>query len=129
MKLSWAPLSKRQETIINKCLTQILRAYETAKSIQVQIQALFTLEDLFGTRLGLAEGVLSSPSLEPTCLGEAPLAAGARSNFFSSYFQWSLWRWPCWLQVKHLWVSTSWARMARAIFTCRTGSSGRASSK
>ena len=27
-------------------------------------------------------GVLPSPSLEPTCLGEAPLAAGACSHFF-----------------------------------------------
>ena len=44
--------------------------------------ALFTLEDLFETCFGPAEGVLTSPSLEPTCLGEAPLAAGARSYFF-----------------------------------------------
>ena len=28
-----------------------------------------------------AEGVLASPSLEPTCLGEAPLAAAAQSHF------------------------------------------------
>ena len=45
-------------------------------------RALFTLEDLFETRFGPAVRVLSSPSLEPTCLGEAPLAAGARSHFF-----------------------------------------------
>ena len=44
--------------------------------------ALFTLEDLFETCFSLAEGVLTSPSLEPTCLGEAPLAAGACSHFF-----------------------------------------------
>ena len=30
----------------------------------------------------LAEGVLALPSLELTCLGEAPLAAGAQSYFF-----------------------------------------------
>ena len=44
--------------------------------------ALFTLEDLFETHLSLTEGVLPLPSLEPTCLGEAPSAAGARSHFF-----------------------------------------------
>ena len=44
--------------------------------------ALFTLEDLFETRFGPAEGVLTSHSLELTCLGEAPLAAGAHSHFF-----------------------------------------------
>ena len=44
--------------------------------------ALFTLEDLFGTRLGPVEGVLSLSSLEPTCLGEAPSAAGACFHFF-----------------------------------------------
>ena len=44
--------------------------------------ALFTLEDLFETHFGLVEGVLTSPSLEPTCLGEAPSAAGAHSHFF-----------------------------------------------
>ena len=44
--------------------------------------ALFTLEDLFETCLSPTAGVLPLPSLEPTCLGEAPLAAGARSHFF-----------------------------------------------
>ena len=44
--------------------------------------ALFTLGDLFETCLGLTEVVLHLPSLEPTCLGEAPLAAGARFHFF-----------------------------------------------
>ena len=29
-----------------------------------------------------AEGVLTLPSLELTCLGEAPSAAGAQSHFF-----------------------------------------------
>ena len=43
--------------------------------------ALFTLEDLCGTRFGLTEEVLTSPSLELTCLGEAPSAAGAHSHF------------------------------------------------
>ena len=44
--------------------------------------ALFTLKDLFEIRLGLMEGALPSPSLEPTCLGETPSAAGAHSHFF-----------------------------------------------
>ena len=44
--------------------------------------ALFTLEDLFGTCFSPAKGVLTSPSLALTCLGEAPLAAGAQSHFF-----------------------------------------------
>ena len=52
------------------------------KASGFKYRALFTLGDLFETRLGPAEGVLSSPSLEPTCLGEAPSAAGAHSPFF-----------------------------------------------
>ena len=40
------------------------------------------MEDLLGMCFNLVEGVLSSPSLEPTCLGEAPLAAGVQSHFF-----------------------------------------------
>ena len=44
--------------------------------------ALFILGDLFETRFGLPEVFLPLPSLEPTCFGEAPLAAGARSHFF-----------------------------------------------
>ena len=44
--------------------------------------ALFTLEDLFETRLGLMVEVLPLPSLEPTCFGEALLAAGTHSHFF-----------------------------------------------
>ena len=52
------------------------------KASGFKYRALFTLEDLFGTHSGPAEGVLSSPSPELTCLGEAPSAAGARSHFF-----------------------------------------------
>ena len=44
--------------------------------------AFFTLEDLLGMWFDPAEGVLTSPSMEPTCLGEAPSAAGAQSHFF-----------------------------------------------
>ena len=40
------------------------------------------MEDLFETCFGPVEEVLTSPSLELTCLGEAPLAAGACSHFF-----------------------------------------------
>ena len=64
------------------CLTQILRAYEPVKTSGFKYGALFTLGDFFETCLGPTEGVLPLPSLEPTCLGEAPSAAGARSHFF-----------------------------------------------
>ena len=36
----------------------------------------------------LAEGVLTSPSLELTCLREAPLAAGAHANTY--FFLWNV---------------------------------------
>ena len=52
------------------------------KASGFKYEALITLEDLFGTCSSPAEGVLSSPSPEPTCLGEASLAAGARSHLF-----------------------------------------------
>ena len=84
MKLSWAPLSKRQETSSSSisALPKFLGPMNLQKALGFKYGALFTLEDLFETCLSLAEGVLSSPSLELTCLGEAPLAAGACSHFF-----------------------------------------------
>ena len=84
MKLSWAPLSKRQETSSSSisALPKFLGPMNLQKALGFKYGALFTLEDLFETRLNPAEGVLSSPSLELTCLGEAPSAAGACSHFF-----------------------------------------------
>ena len=84
MKLSWAPLSKRQETSSSStsALPKFLGPMNRWNASGFRYGALFTLEDLFETRLSLTEGVLLFPSLEPTCLGEAPLAAGARSHFF-----------------------------------------------
>ena len=84
MKLSWAPLSKRQETSSSSisALPKFLGPMNLRKASGFKYGALFTLEDLFETRLSLMEGVLPSPSLEPTCLGEAPSAARARSHFF-----------------------------------------------
>ena len=38
--------------------------------------------DLFETCFGPPKACLPLLSLEPTCFGEAPLAAGARSHFF-----------------------------------------------
>ena len=70
------------QLIINKCLTQIFRAYEPAKSIRVQIQGPLHFWDLLESWFYLAEGILVLPSPEPTCFGEAPLAAGAQSHFF-----------------------------------------------
>ena len=63
-------------------LPRFLGPMNLQKASGFKYGALFTLEDLFETRFGPAEGVFTSPSLEPTCLGEAPLAAGARSCFF-----------------------------------------------
>ena len=84
MKLSWAPLSKRQETSSSSisALSKFLGAMNLRKASGFKYGALFTLGDLFETRLSPPEGVLPSPSLEPTCLGEAPSAAGACSHFF-----------------------------------------------
>ena len=84
MKLNWAPLSKRQETSSSStsALPKFLGPMNWRNASGFKYGALFTLEDLFETCLGSTEGVLPSPSLEPTCLGEAPLAAGARSHFF-----------------------------------------------
>ena len=84
MKLSWAPLSKRQETSPSSisALPRFLGPMNLRKASGFKYGALFTLEDLFETHFGQVEGVLSSPSLEPICLGEAPLAARAHSHFF-----------------------------------------------
>ena len=84
MKLSWAPLSKRQETSSSStsALPKFLGPMNRQNASGFKYGALFTLGDLFETCLGPMEGVLPLPSLEPTCLGEAPLAAGARSHFF-----------------------------------------------
>ena len=40
------------------------------------------MEGLLEMQLDLAERVLALPSLELTCFGEVPLAAGAQSHFF-----------------------------------------------
>ena len=84
MKLSWAPLSKRQET--SSSSTSVLPKFLGPMNLQnasgFKYGTLFTLEDLFETCLNPTEGVLPLPSLEPTCLGEAPSAAGAHSCFF-----------------------------------------------
>ena len=84
MKLSWAPLSERQETSSSStsALPKFLGPMNLQNASGFKYGALFTLEDLFETCLGPMEGVLPSPSLELTCLGEAPLAAGACSHFF-----------------------------------------------
>ena len=84
MKLSWAPLSKRQETSSSSisALPRFLGPMNLQKASGFKYGALFTLEDLFETRFGPAEGVLTFPFLELTCLREAPLAAGAHSHFF-----------------------------------------------
>ena len=84
MKLSWAPLSKRQETSSSStsALPKFLGPMNWWNASGFKYEALFTLEDLFETCLSPAEGVLPLLSLELTCLGEAPLAAGAHSHFF-----------------------------------------------
>ena len=84
MKLSWAPLSKRQETSSSStsALPKFLGPMNWQNASGFKYGALFTLEDLFETCLSLTKGVLPLPFLEPTCLGEAPLAAGAHSHFF-----------------------------------------------
>ena len=85
MKLTWAPLSKRQETssLSISALPKFLGPMNLQNASGFKYGALFTLGDLFETCLSPPEGVLPLLSLEPTCLGEAPLAAGAHSHFFS----------------------------------------------
>ena len=84
IKLSWASLSNRQETSSSSisALHKFLGPMNLQNASGFKYRALFTLEDLFETHLSPTEGVLPSPSLEPTCLGEAPLAAGAHFYFF-----------------------------------------------
>ena len=84
MKLIWALLFKRQETSSSSisALPKFLGPMSLQKAFGFKYGALFTLGDLFETCLSPMEGVWSSPSLEPTCLGEAPLAAGACSHIF-----------------------------------------------
>ena len=84
MKLSWAPLSKRQETSSSSisALPKFLGPMNLQNASRFKYRALFTLGDLFETRLSPLVGVLPSPSLEPTCLGETPSAAGVHSYFF-----------------------------------------------
>ena len=84
MKLSQAPLSKRQETSSSStsALPKFLGPMNLQNASGFKYGALFTLEDLFETCLGLTEGVLPSPSLEPTCLGEALWLQGPIPIFF-----------------------------------------------
>ena len=88
MKLSCAPLSKRQETSSSSisALPKFLGPMNLWNASGFKYGALFTLEDLFEMCLGLMEGVSPSPSLELTCFGEAPLATGAHSHFFPHTF-------------------------------------------
>ena len=84
MKLICAPLSRRQVTSSSStsAFPKFLGPMNQQNASRFKYRALFTLEGLFETRLSLTVGVLPSPSLEPTCLGEAPSAAGAHSHFF-----------------------------------------------
>ena len=84
MKLSCAPLSKRQVTSSSSTSTfpRFLGPMNLQNASGFRYGALFILGDLFETCFGLRVASLPSPSLELTCFGEAPLAAGARSHFF-----------------------------------------------
>ena len=84
MKLSCAPLSRRQVTSSSSTSTfpKFLGPMNLRNASGFKYGALFILGDLFETCLGLSVEFLPSPSLELTCFGEAPLAAGAHSCFF-----------------------------------------------
>ena len=84
MKLSCTPLSKRQVTSSSStsAFPKFLGPMNLQNASGFKYGALFILGDLFVTRFGLPEAFLPSPSLEPTCFGEAPLAAGAHFYFF-----------------------------------------------
>ena len=84
MKLSCAPLSRRQVTSSSStsAFPKFLGPMNLQNASGFKYGALSILGDLFEICLGLPEGVLTSPSLEPTCFGVAPLAAGVRSHFF-----------------------------------------------
>ena len=130
MKLSCAPLSKRQVISSSSTSTfpRFLGPMNLRNASGFKYGALFILGDLFETRFGPREAPLPSPSLEPTYFGEAPSAAGAHSHFFLIL--------PM-IPLEVAWLITgeaplgfpSWARIAQAIFTWRTGSSGMASSR
>ena len=84
MKLSCAPLSRRQVTSSSStsAFPKFLGPMNLWNASGFKYGALFILGDLFETCFGPPEAFLPSPSLEPTCFGEAPLAAGAHSHFF-----------------------------------------------
>ena len=84
MKLSCAPLSKRQETSSSSmsAFPKFLGPMNLRNASGFKYGALFILGGLFETCLGPPEGVLPLPSLEPTCFGETPSAARAHSHFF-----------------------------------------------
>ena len=82
MKLSCAPLSKRQVTSSSSTSTfpKFLGPMNLWNASGFKYGALFMLGDLFETCFSLPEAFL--PSLEPTCFWEAPSAVGANSHFF-----------------------------------------------
>ena len=84
MKLSCAPLSKRQVTSLSStsAFPKFLGPMNLRNASGFKYGALFILGDLFETCFGLPEAFLPLPSLEPTCFGEAPSAVGAHSCFF-----------------------------------------------
>ena len=94
--------------------------------VRFKYGALFILGDLFETHFSLQEAFWPLPSLEPTCFGGAPLAVGPIPIFFLILPMVPLE--VAWLITGEApLVSPSWAHIARAIFTWRTGSSGMAS--
>ena len=84
MKLSCAPLSKRQVTSSSStsAFPKFLGPMNLQNASRFKYGALFIFGCLFETRFGPLEAFLPLPSLEPTCFGEAPSAAGAHSHFF-----------------------------------------------
>ena len=129
MKLSCTPLSRRQVTSSSStsAFPKFLGPMNLRNASEFKYGALFILGDLFETRLGLPAGDFAFALSGADLFWGGPFGCRGPFPFFSSYFQWSLWRWLGWPQVKHLRVSTSCAHIARAIFTWRTGSSGMAS--
>ena len=84
MKLSCAPLSKRQVTSSSStsAFPKFLGPINLQNASGFRYGALFILGDLFESRFSPPDAFLPSPSLEPTCFGEAPSAAGAHPHFF-----------------------------------------------
>ena len=88
MKLSCTPLSRRQVTSSSStsAFPKFLGPMNLRNASGFKYGALFILGGLLEARLSPPAVFLPLPSLELTCFGEAPSAAGVHSHFFPHIF-------------------------------------------